>query len=74
MPRLPRPRSRAVVTALKRAGFIVIRIRGSHHMMQHPDGRRTVVPVHAGEVIRPGTLLSILEDTGLSVEEFIELI
>lgn len=74
MPRLPRPRSREVIAALKRAGFIVIRIRGSHHMLQHPDGRRTVVPVHAGEVIRPGTLLSILEDTGLSVAEFIDLL
>jgi predicted RNA binding protein YcfA (HicA-like mRNA interferase family) len=54
MPRLPRLRGRAVMAALRRAGFGVLRVRGSHHFMQHPDGRRTVVPVHSGETIGPG--------------------
>ncbi len=35
--------------ALDKAGFQVIRVRGSHHFLCHSDGRRTVVPVHAGE-------------------------
>ena len=51
MPRLPRLRGREVIASLRRAGFAVLRVRGSHHFMQHPDGRRTVVPVHAGETI-----------------------
>ena len=70
MPRLPRLRGREVIAALRRAGFIVLRIKGSHHFMQHPDGRRTVVPVHAGETIGPGLLNKILKDTEMSVEEF----
>ena len=74
MPRLPRPRSREVLAALKRAGFVVVRVRGSHHMAQHADGRRTVVPVHAGETIRPGTLSAILDDTCLTVDELIDLL
>jgi predicted RNA binding protein YcfA (HicA-like mRNA interferase family) len=37
-----------VIAALRRAGFVVLRVRGSHHFLQHPDGRRTVVPVPAG--------------------------
>jgi predicted RNA binding protein YcfA (HicA-like mRNA interferase family) len=37
-----------VVGALERAGFTVVRISGSHHVMRHPDGRTVVVPVHAG--------------------------
>ena len=55
--------------ALQRLGFRVARIKGSHHMLQHPDGRRTVVPVHAGETIGPGLLNAILKDTELTIEE-----
>lgn len=37
--------------------------------MKHPDGRYTVVPVHAGEVIGVGLLLKILKDTELSKDD-----
>ena len=70
MPRLPRLRGREVVAALRRAGFIVLRIKGSHHFLQHPDGRRTVVPVHAGETIGPGLLNKILKDAEIEAEDF----
>ncbi len=73
MPRLPRIRGREVIASLRRAGFVVSRIRGSHHFLQHPDGRRTVVPVHAGEVIGPGLLSKILKDVEMEVEEFEKL-
>ena len=69
MPRLPRLRGREVITALLRAGFATLRSKGSHHFMQHPDGRRTVVPVHAGETIGPGLLSKILRDTEMEGEE-----
>lgn len=74
MPRLPRLRGREVMKALRRAGFGVLRIRGSHHFMQHPDGRRTVVPVHAGETIGPGLLSKILKDAEMEAEEFERLL
>ena len=70
MPRLPRLRGREVIAALQRAGFSVLRIKGSHHFLQHPDGRRTVVPVHSGETIGPGLLKKILNDVEMTVEEF----
>ena len=70
MPRLPRLRGREVIAALRRAGFAVLRVRGSHHFMQHADGRRTVVPVHAGETIGPGLLSKILKDAEMDVETF----
>jgi predicted RNA binding protein YcfA (HicA-like mRNA interferase family) len=68
MPRLPRLRGRELIAALKRAGFRVLRIKGSHHFLEHPDGRRTVVPVHAGETIGPGLLSKILADTDMDAE------
>ena len=70
MPRLPRLRGREVITALRRAGFVVLRIKGSHHFLRHPDGRSTVVPVHAGETIGPGLLSKILKDVEVEAEEF----
>ncbi len=70
MPRLPRLRGREVIAALQRAGFSVLRIKGSHHFLQHPDGRRTVVPVHSGETIGPGLLKKIFNDAEMTVEEF----
>jgi predicted RNA binding protein YcfA (HicA-like mRNA interferase family) len=70
MPRLPRLRGREVIAALRRAGFVVVRVKGSHHFLRHPDGRSTVVPVHAGETIGPGLLSQILHDVDMEVEEF----
>jgi predicted RNA binding protein YcfA (HicA-like mRNA interferase family) len=70
MARLPRLRGREVTAALRRAGFSVIRIKGSHHFMRHPDGRATVVPVHAGETIGPGLMSRILSDVEMEAVEF----
>ena len=54
MTRLPRITARQSIAALGRAGFRVIRVKGSHHILGHTDGRRTVVGVHRGETIGPG--------------------
>jgi predicted RNA binding protein YcfA (HicA-like mRNA interferase family) len=56
---------RQIIRALQKAGFFIIRVKGSHHFMRHPDGRATVVPVHAGETIGPGLLNQILKDAEL---------
>jgi predicted RNA binding protein YcfA (HicA-like mRNA interferase family) len=74
MPRLPRLPGRKVVAALQHAGFVVLRVRGSHHFMQHADGRRTVVPVHAGEIIGPGLLNKILRDAEIDPADFEDLL
>ena len=58
-----------ILRALQKAGFVEKRIKGSHHIMAHPDGRRTVVPVHAGETIGPGLLSHILRDCEMSQDD-----
>ncbi|MCL5877850.1 MAG: type II toxin-antitoxin system HicA family toxin [Candidatus Bathyarchaeota archaeon] len=67
----PQPATK-VIKALSKLGFKIARKHGSHVVLKHPDGRLTVVPVHAGEEIGSGLLLKIIKDTGLSKEEFIE--
>jgi predicted RNA binding protein YcfA (HicA-like mRNA interferase family) len=42
--------------------------------LKHPDGRITVVPMHAGEKIGIGLLLKIIKDAKLSKEEFLKLV
>lgn len=63
-----------VVAALKKAGFEILRIKGSHHFIGHADGRRTVVPVHRGEVIGPGLMLKILRDCEMERDEFMTFV
>lgn len=68
MARLGRISGQKLIAALTKADFAVIRIRGSHHFLEHEDGRATVVPVHRGEIIGPGLLLKILRDCELTRE------
>jgi len=70
MSQLPSITGREVIAALARAGFAVAKVRGSHHILIHSDGRRTVVPVHSGETIGSGLLAQILRDCELTRDEF----
>ena len=70
MSRLPRLTGKEIIRTLTKAGFEVARIKGSHHFILHPDGRATVVPVHPGEIIKPGLLTKILRDCDLTREQF----
>lgn len=63
-----------LIKALKKAGFEVVRVRGSHHFIQHADGRCTVVPVHRGESIGRGLLAQILRDCDMNRKDFQKLL
>ncbi len=69
MTRLPSVTGKQLIGALKQLGFDVVRIKGGHHYLQHPDGRATVVPVHAGEDIGRGLVAKILRTTELEPDE-----
>ena len=71
---LPAVPGAKVVRALERAGFTVVRISGSHHVMRHPDGRTIVVPVHTGRDIAKGTLRNILAIIGMDAEQLQKLL
>lgn len=74
MTRLSRVTGAHVVRSLRKVGFEVIRQRGSHVMMKHPDGRSTVVPIHVGETIGVGLLSKIQKDVEIDREAFIGLL
>jgi len=64
-----------VVNALQRAGFIVVRQRGSHIRMEKRLGEDLIkITVPAHKPIKRSTLSHIIKYAGLSLEEFLDLI
>ena len=63
-----------LIKALGRMGFEVVRIKGSHHFLRHPDGRCTVVPVHRGETIGRGLLAQVLRDCDITRRDLRKLL
>ncbi len=75
MPKLPSVSGERVVKALKRAGFVQLRQKGSHVSLEKRIGDKvwkTVVPMHS-EVAK-GTLSDILKQCGLTLEEFLNVL
>jgi predicted RNA binding protein YcfA (HicA-like mRNA interferase family) len=75
MTKLPSISGERLVRALKRAGFVELRQRGSHVSLEkRVEARiyRTVVPVHS--TLAKGTLSDILKQAGLTIEQLLELL
>lgn len=68
---VPVLRPREVIALLQALGFREVRQRGSHKQLQHPDGRCTTVPFHAGQDISPLLLRKIARDIGIDVRQLI---
>ena len=62
-----------VLAALRRLGYDVVRVRGSHHDLRHPErGGLVTVPVHGTQTLKPKTLKTILAQAGLTEDELRE--
>jgi len=74
--RLPSLKARMVIRALEKAGFVATRTKGSHRRLIHSSdpSRATTVSVHKGKDIPRGTLADIIEQAGLTEEEFLNLL
>jgi len=72
MSNIPSLDGRRMLKILRKFGFEVIRIKGSHHFVRHPDGRSAVVPVHGKESIGVGLFHKILKDCEITLTEFVD--
>ena len=73
--KLPVLTGKELIKLLERWGFIVTRVKGSHHRMRNEDGRVTTIPLHKNDPISKGLLRKIIrEDLLLSFEEFNRLL
>lgn len=72
MSRLPVMIPKDAIRVLEKAGFLFLRQRGSHRM--YTKGNiLLIVPFHSHDM-RPGTLRHIIKQSGMSVQEFCDLI
>jgi predicted RNA binding protein YcfA (HicA-like mRNA interferase family) len=67
--KLPRVTASKIVKVLEKCGFVLTRQSGSHRIYKNEDGARATVPFHAGKILHPKVLKSIMHESGLSSEE-----
>ena len=54
----------------KKLGFVKIRQKSSHARWKHQDGRATTIPIHGNADIGGWLFYEILEQLGITEEEF----
>jgi predicted RNA binding protein YcfA (HicA-like mRNA interferase family) len=72
---LPSMKPREILRALKRAGFAVHHVAGSHYILKREGGPelRVTLPWH-GKDLKRKTLTSIIDQAGFTIEEFLDLL
>jgi predicted RNA binding protein YcfA (HicA-like mRNA interferase family) len=71
MPRFPALSGKEMLRFCESLGFVVVRVRGSHHRLRHADGRVTTVAVHGNTPLPVGTMHKIVHaDIGLDNDSF----
>jgi predicted RNA binding protein YcfA (HicA-like mRNA interferase family) len=74
MPRLPVITPQKLARALEKAGFKLMRVKGSHYYYYSQRTEKiAVVPFHSKD-LRKGTLHAILKDADMSIEELQDLL
>ncbi len=68
--KLPRVTADKMIKVLKKKGFQVVRQSGSHMILRNEKGVRVTVPIHAGKILHPKIVKSIMKDAELTVEDF----
>ena len=60
-----------IIKLLKKKGFVLDRIKGSHHIYYHNETkRRVVVPLHKKDLPK-GTFWSIIKGAGLNLKDLL---
>jgi len=57
--------SRAFIRKLEKAGFELVRAKGSHHQYKHPGTGKLVTVPHPKKDLPAGTLHKMAKDAGL---------
>lgn len=69
MGKLPAITPKKLIKILEQKGFVLKRVKGSHHFYFHSDLKKiTVVPMHNKDLPK-GTLMAILKQSGIEPED-----
>jgi len=73
MSKLPVLKPKQVLKKFENLGFIIDRQSGSHLILYNPKTkRRVVIPLHLTD-LKKGTLSTIIRESGINKEEFIQV-
>ncbi len=74
MTNIPVLKARDIVRKIRKLGFYFTRQKGNHAIYRRAsDSTRITIPIHGGTDIAPAILFQIIEDAGISREEFLNL-
>ncbi|UUX92193.1 type II toxin-antitoxin system HicA family toxin [Methanoplanus endosymbiosus] len=74
MPKLPRASGDKHIQTLKKAGWKINHIEGSHYILiKEGNSSHLSVPVHTGKTMGPGLLKRIIKMAGMTNEEYCNL-
>ena len=74
MPKLPRIKPKKLISILKKNGFIIDRIHGSHYILYRDKDNLIVTVQFHNHDLKLKTLSTILKQTKLSVNELVDLL
>ena len=72
MPKLPVLSGKVVIKALAKVGYDFDLRTGSHITLVNTSGKKITIPNH--RELGPGILRAIIKQSGLTVDEFLELL
>ena len=71
---LPKITAKEIIIILEKLGFYLARQSGSHKIYKNTEGKRATVPFHAGKILHPKVLKSIMKDANISEEQLEEML
>lgn len=72
MSKIPALTPRKIIVVLEKAGFCFIRQKGSHRMYVK-EKIMLIIPYHNKD-LKKGTIIQIIKQSGLTLEEFLDLV
>jgi len=71
---LPKITAKEIIIILEKLGFYLARQSGSHKIYKNTEGKRATVPFHAGKILHPKVLKSIMKDANINEGQLKEML
>ena len=71
---LPKITAKEIIIILEKLGFYLARQSGSHKIYKNTEGKRATVPFHAGKILHPKVLKSIIKDANINEGQLKEML
>lgn len=67
---LPKITAKEAIVVVEKLGFVLARQSGSHMIYKNALGKRITIPYHAGKILHPKIVKSIIKDSEINTDEF----